>query len=129
MVAHASEAQAAGSEPPAFAMAALSFAEALVRGDAATAFEWLCPRLAARMSASELRRAYEQMLTDDEGPMGAPERVFVVNTLAEWPDKQVGDLGWAYVAIEGEWYSEAVALVVTQVGGAPRVREIEWGRP
>jgi hypothetical protein len=63
MVAHASGAQAAGSDLPAFAITALSFAQALVRGDAATAFEWLCPRLAARTSAPELIRSYEHDLT------------------------------------------------------------------
>lgn len=129
MVAPPSGAPSAGSDLPAFAAAALAFAEALVRGDAAAASAWLCPRLAARVSAADLARAYARMLADDDGPMGAPERVFVVNTLTEWPAKQAGDLGWAYVAIEGDAYSEAVAVVVAHVGGAPRIREIEWGRP
>jgi hypothetical protein len=49
--------------------------------------------------------------------------------MTSWPDKQPADLGWAYVSIGGDVYSEAVTVVVTSEEGTPRVRAVEFGRP
>jgi hypothetical protein len=40
-----------------------------------------------------------------------------------------GDIGWAYVSIEGDDFVEAVRVVVSALGGKPLIREVEWGRP
>ncbi len=50
----------------------------------------------------------------------------VITTLTGWPDRQPDDLGWAYAAISGATFSEAVAGVVTKEG---LIRQLEWGRP
>ncbi len=50
-------------------------------------------------------------------------------TLETWPDQQPGDLGWAYVSIEGDDFNEAVYVLVSDVEGVPMIKEIQWGRP
>ena len=50
-------------------------------------------------------------------------------SLETWPGKQPGDLGWAYVSIEGHDFIEAVYVLVRETDGAPKIREIQWGRP
>jgi hypothetical protein len=50
-------------------------------------------------------------------------------TLEEWPDKQPNDLAVAYVALNGENFSEAVILTLAEHGQEIMVRHVEWGRP
>jgi hypothetical protein len=47
----------------------------------------------------------------------------------DWLRKTPQDFGWAYVAIGGTDYNEAVAVVVADDGERLAIREIEWGRP
>ena len=49
--------------------------------------------------------------------------------MTSWPAKQPSDVGWAYVGIGGELYSEAVIVVVTSENGEAKIREVEFGRP
>jgi hypothetical protein len=49
--------------------------------------------------------------------------------MTSWPGKQPADLGWAFVSIGGDVYSEAVIVVVTSENGEARIREVEFGRP
>ena len=46
-----------------------------------------------------------------------------------WPDKQPRDIGWAYAAIWGEGFSEAVTVTVAEEEGKEVIRVLEWGRP
>ena len=50
-------------------------------------------------------------------------------TLEEWPGKQAGDLAVVYVALNGDSFSEAVTLTLTQHGEEALIRHLEWGRP
>ena len=50
-------------------------------------------------------------------------------TMEDWPGKQTGDVGWAYVPICGENFVEAVTVIVTNEEGLLRIRSVEWGRP
>jgi hypothetical protein len=36
---------------------------------------------------------------------------------------------WAYVAMSGSSFSEAVTVIVAEYDGVLLVRDIEWGRP
>jgi hypothetical protein len=63
------------------------------------------------------------MIEYGDGPAVEAE---IITTLTEWPDRQPGDAGWAYAAITGLGFSEAVAEVVTREG---LIRQLEWGRP
>jgi hypothetical protein len=105
---------------------ALAFAEKLVAGDYTAAHSMLASVLGENLSAAQLRNEYERMIEYGDGP---PAFVCVVNVLDEWPAKQAGDVGWAYVAIAGGDYSEAVAVIVSQERERLVIREIEWGRP
>jgi hypothetical protein len=50
-------------------------------------------------------------------------------SLEDWPERRDGDLGFAYVGIEGDEFVEAVSVVVHNYDGKHLIREIEWGRP
>ncbi len=50
-------------------------------------------------------------------------------TLENWPGKQPDDLAVAYVALNGENFSEAVTLTLTAYGREIMIRHMEWGRP
>jgi hypothetical protein len=75
---------------------------------------------------------------------GHPLNVFLIKVIAEWgdtgpieigtilddwPDKQPSDLGWVYVSIGGDVYSEGLTLVLMSENGNARVREVQFGRP
>lgn len=105
---------------------ALVFAKALVEGRYQDAHAMLAPALAAGITAASLEADYTGMIEYGDSP---PLDFHVVTTLEAWRDKQPGDIGWAYVAIWGDGFSEAVAVVVTDDEGRPAIRAIEWGRP
>lgn len=105
---------------------ALRFASALVAGDHGSAHALLAPVLADSCSEADLARAFEAIV----GSWGLPVTgVEVREVMAFWPGKRDGDVGWAYAAISGEGYSEAITVVVTEVGGELLIRQLEWGRP
>jgi hypothetical protein len=49
--------------------------------------------------------------------------------MESWPGKEPSDVGWVYVGIGGDVYSEAVTVVVTLEDGELKVRTVEYGRP
>jgi hypothetical protein len=80
----------------------------------------------ARWDVTTLREAYQNMTGYFESP---PNFVQVMEVMNEWPDKQSGDVGWAYAAIAGIGESEAVTIVVSAEDGKHLIRNVEWGRP
>jgi hypothetical protein len=112
---------------------ALAFAQSLASGQFEKAHDLLAPQLLGDYPPSRLQAEYEQMFSY-AGKTKADD-VRVINTMQSWPKKQPNDIGWAYVSISGPdtvhggVWSEAVSVVVTDVGGKLLVREIEWGRP
>ncbi len=105
---------------------ALAFAEKIAAGDFGSAHRMLAAALGKRTSPAQLQAEYETMIEYGDGP---PNFVGVMNILDEWPAKQKEDVGWAYVAITGDGYSEAVVVVVSREQELFVIREIEWGRP
>ena len=101
----------------------LRFSRALVAGDFAAAHSLLEDPLSSELSPEQLRMHFQQMTDYWSGPA---QRTEIMNALTEWPDRQHDDAGWAYAAILGPDFSEAVAGVVTKRG---RIRKLEWGRP
>ena len=79
-------------------------------------------------SVQQLRTAFEAIVPTDWGTIGP---VTVVQTMTQWqsPARQPSDLGWVYVGIGGDAYSEAVTAIITLENGRPKVREVEFGRP
>jgi hypothetical protein len=109
-----------------FRRAALDFAQALAARDYSKAHALTSEDYRKQTTVEGLQAAFEAIVPPDFGPIGPVE---VGQTLADWPEKQRGDLGWAYVSIGGEVYSEAVTVVVTLEKGATRIRQVEFGRP
>lgn len=107
---------------------ALVFAQAVVTGDFAAAHALLSAELQAALQPTDLARDYQAMMAyTDSAPTEV--KLIQVEDMNGWKVKQAGDLGWAYVAIEGEGYSEAVSVIVAQEAGAAVIRWLEWGRP
>jgi hypothetical protein len=79
-------------------------------------------------SESHVKEAFEAIVPPDWGAIGPIE---LGETLSDWqyPPRQSSDLGWAYVSIGGESYSEAVTVTVTLEDGEARIRTVEFGRP
>jgi hypothetical protein len=111
---------------PAFAQVAVRFAEALVHGHFDAAASLLDAGAHSEWSAGSLQECFAEMVEYFDAPADSVE---LIETMTDWPEKRPGDLGWAYVAINGESESEAVTVVVRAEHGTPRIREIEWGRP
>jgi len=104
---------------------ATGFAAALVARDFLGAYAMTSSSYRARIALAVMQRAFEEMVQPIE-PLGD---IHLMNTLEEWPAKQAGDVGWAYVAIDGTGWGEAVAVVVMMEDQVLRIREVEWGRP
>ena len=113
----------------AYGEVAIAFASALVRGDFVGAHALLAPRARGDLPPEVLRERFFGMFrsyTDRE-----PSSVFCDEQFAldDWPAKQPGDAGWAYVSINGENFVEGVAVTVSTSEGSLLIREVEWGRP
>jgi hypothetical protein len=104
----------------------LNFATALARRDYATAYAMTSSEYQRNITAAEMRAAFEAIVPTDWRTVGPVE---VGVTMETWPDKQPSDVGWAYVSIGGEVYSEAVIVVVGLESDTLRIRTVEFGRP
>lgn len=104
----------------------LAFAEHLVAGRFEQAHQLLAPELASSWTPEKLKASYQGMIGDGAGPIVVPGHT---EHLARWPDRRDQDHGWIYVSITGTGFAEAVTVVVTDRGGAARIRQLEWGRP
>jgi hypothetical protein len=112
---------------PEFTEVAHQFAAALVQGDYGVAQSLLSDSLKDIYTPAKLQQLYTEMLAYTDGALA--EATEVVTTMTEWPTKQAEDIGWAYVAINGQIFSEGVAVTVINEGGQPRIRDLVWGRP
>jgi hypothetical protein len=111
-----------------YAQLAVRFAKSLVSGDFKQAYMLLSPELRLDLTPDRLRETYEAMIEYGDGP---PTDVELIVTMEQWqlPEQRSTDLGWAYVAIAGDGYSEAVTVIVEDAGGESVIRYLEWGRP
>jgi hypothetical protein len=105
---------------------ALAFARALADGEHAVARGMLSRTLRAELTERAVQAEFEEMIDYGAGPA---DFVDVMNVLDDWPGRRAEDIGWAYCAIAGNGYSEAVAVIVAWENDQHVIREIEWGRP
>jgi len=105
---------------------ALEFAKALASREYTKAYAMTSLGYRQKTTVDQLRTGFETIVPTDWGATGPIE---VGQTMATWPGKQPADLGWAYVSIGGNLYSEAVTVVVTSENGEAKIREVEFGRP
>ena len=106
--------------------AALEFANALVRRDDEAAYAMTTRDYQRRVPLATLRERFDAITPVEFGPITS---VDVGMSMESWPDKQGGDVGWVYVTIGGDVYSEALIVVITVEDDAMKVREVEFGRP
>src|SRR5687767_1232646 len=107
---------------------ALAFAQALVDRDFEAARMLLSGSLREEWSARRLEEKLTEMVAYGEGP---PDQAEVINIddMRGWPTRQDSDIGWAYVAICGDGFNEAVSVIVSNEEYQAVIRNIEWGRP
>ena len=105
---------------------ALKFTKTLTDRDYSTAYAMTSSEYRNRANLDQMKAEFEAIVPPDWGTMGPIE---IGETLKDWPGKQPSDLGWVYVSIGGDVYSEAVTVVITLEKGDPKVREVEFGRP
>ena len=109
-----------------YASVALAFTKALAARDYPGAYGMTSKQFQSGMSMEAMRAAFETIVPTDWKTVGP---IDVGITMENWPDRQPSDLGWAYVSVGGDAYSEAVIVVVTREGRDLRVRSVEFGRP
>jgi len=107
---------------------ALDFVNLVVSGKYGLASNMVAPSKKSEYSAVWIATEYEEMIEYGDG---SPNHIEVMNkdTMSDWPSKEEDDLGWVYVAICGDGYSEAVAVIFSNLELPASIREIEWGRP
>ncbi len=105
---------------------ALEFARSLAARDYPKAYSMTAQAYRKRTTASQLQTAFESIVPTDWDPVGPVE---VGHTLEEWPGKQPADIGWVYLSIDGDVYSEAITVVVALENRDAKIREVEFGRP
>lgn len=105
---------------------ALAFGRALVARDYGEAFALTASEYQRRRTLEQMRDAFEALVPADWGTASA---VDAGHTMTDWPGKQGADVGWVYVSIGGDVYSEAITIVVGRDDGSLKVRDVEFGRP
>jgi hypothetical protein len=102
------------------------FAHALVDGRFDDAHDFFTIDQKKLLPVAALKKDYEDMISYGTG---GEKHVEVMQTLDDWPDKKNDDVGWVYVAILGDDFSEAVSVVVKKGASGLAIRSIELGRP
>ena len=105
---------------------AAGFVNALAFGDTGAAHEILSPELGAKITADELSARFETLADDMGGVTGVGQPAVI---LEEWPDMTAHDRAMVYVPLEGDEFSEAITVTMSQVEGSLCISAIEWGRP
>jgi hypothetical protein len=105
---------------------ALSFTKALAARNYGAAYALTSKEYRDSTSLETMQAAFEAIVPNDWSPIDPVE---VGQTMEDWPGRNPSDVGWAYVSVGGDEYSEAVVVVVTLEGNALRVRTVEFGRP
>ena len=106
----------------------VSFANAIVSGDYEAAHALLSESLKRAWPPARLEAEFAAMIDYGEGPAEDVELISV-DKMMGWEVREPADVGWAYVAISGEGFNEAVSVIVASEGGRYAIRELEWGRP
>lgn len=109
-----------------YGQVALEFARSLAAREYPKAYAMMSEGYRQSRTVDELRIGFEAIVPTDWGAIGPIE---VGQTMTSWPGKQPSDVGWAFVSIGGDVYSEAITVIVTSENGKARIREVEFGRP
>lgn len=105
---------------------AAAFVRAIAAGDADAAHKMLSSQLAADVAAPQLSTQFASLAQDMGGVTGIGQAMVI---LEEWPDMSAEDRAMVYVPLEGDEFSEAITVTVSERDGALCISSIEWGRP
>ena len=105
---------------------ALKFTQALAARDYAAGYAMGAQEFRDKVSLQQLTAEFEEIVPED---WGSTDPIAVGETMDEWPGKGPGDIGWVYVSIGGDVYSEALVVIVAAEEGGLKVRDVEFGRP
>jgi hypothetical protein len=111
---------------PEYTQVAVSFAEALVRGNFKKARDLLCDSFKSSITEKNLAQSFQNMISYGQSRV---DDVDIGQTLDDWPAKKAGDVGWVYVTLSGSHFSEAIAVTICAERSKLVIRDIEWGRP
>jgi hypothetical protein len=113
-------------DTPDYRQVALEFARSLAAREYPKAYAMMSHGYRQSRTVDELRIGFEAIIPRDWGAIGPIE---VGQTMTSWSGKEPSDIGWAYVSIGGDVYSEAIIVVVTSERGKAEIRHVEFGRP
>ena len=102
------------------------FANALFSGDGDSAYEFLSDELRGDVAAVALSSQFASLGEDRGGVTGIVRAMMI---LEEWPEMSADDRSMVYVPLEGDDFSEAITVKVSEIDNAVRISSIEWGRP
>ena len=105
---------------------AAKFVQAIASEEAGSAREMLSEALQRATAAENLLEQYSLLADDMGGVTGIGEPMVI---LEEWPDMSVDDRAMVYVPLEGDVFSEAITVTVSEVHDRLCISKIEWGRP
>ena len=105
---------------------ATDFVRALASRDYGRAYAMTSEDYRAGASQAEMQAAFEAVIPLD---WGDTEPIEIGLTMSDWPGKQSDDVGYVFVSIYGDVYSEGVSVVVASGGDSLVIRGVEWGRP
>jgi hypothetical protein len=105
---------------------ALAFARALIDREYWQAHHMTTDEFQSQCSCPDMQQHFEAIAPIDGFAIPQIEIVLVMD---DWSHKLPNDLQWIYVAIAGEYYSEAIAVVVADEQETLKIRSVEWGRP
>jgi hypothetical protein len=102
------------------------FALALFAGNVDSAYELLSDDLRGDVAAADLSSQFASLAEDMGGVTGIGQAMVI---LEEWPEMSADDHAMVYVPLEGDDFSEAITVKVSEIDNAVRISSIEWGRP
>ena len=109
-----------------YTQVALAFTRALASRYYPAAYAMTSKQYRQDTSLEAMASAFEAIVPTD---WGTADPIDVGLTMEDWPGKLAPDVGWVYVGIGGDVYSEAVTVVITLEDEELRVRTVEFGRP
>jgi hypothetical protein len=104
------------------------FGDCIAIQDYDAAWSLLSEELRLSFTSESIKNAVTTMTAYGTGSIQMAQ-VMDEFTLEDWPGKQANDLVVAYVALNGENFSEAVTLTLAEYGLEILIRHLEWGRP
>lgn len=105
---------------------AMQFAKLLANRNYSDAYEMTTQEYRKKNSLEQIQEHFEALIPMD---WGAIDPIEVGETMNDWRGKEATDVGWIYVSLGGDVYSEAVTVIIAEEKGALKVREVEFGRP